>query len=125
MLVATLVVPSPKSVSIVQGEVFFDEGRPRHEMPTVVRRQVDAVGLMVGGDDDAADVEHTVLSQILLVHVVPQDPSAALDTLHLDCVYQFIGWDVHPEAHDHRIIAEKYEILVPTSIATNYIVRGL
>jgi hypothetical protein len=57
--------------------------------------------------------------------VVLQDPSAALDNLHLDPIYNFINWDEHPEAHDQRIIAEKYEILVPKQVAIDYIVQGL
>ena len=36
-------------------------------MPAVVGRQIDAVGLVVGGDDDAEAVEDVVLAQVLLV----------------------------------------------------------
>jgi hypothetical protein len=57
--------------------------------------------------------------------VVPVAASKALDNLHLDCIYQWIDWNVHPEAHDHRILAEKYEILVPKSVAVRYILKGL
>ena len=57
--------------------------------------------------------------------VVPQNPSAALDNLHLDAIYNFIDWGKHPEAYAQRIIAEKYEILVPTQVVVDYIVRGL
>ena len=57
--------------------------------------------------------------------VIPQAPSAALDNLHLDAIYEWIDWTEHPEAHDQRIIAEKYEILVPKRIALAYIVGGL
>lgn len=57
--------------------------------------------------------------------VVPQAASMALDSLHLDPIYQWIDWKVHPEAYEHRKIAEKYEILVPKQIAADYIVEGL
>jgi hypothetical protein len=57
--------------------------------------------------------------------VVPQPPSAALDNLHLDVIYNWIDWGLHPEARDRSIIAEKYEILVPKKVATSYIVEGL
>ena len=57
--------------------------------------------------------------------VIPKAASDALDNLYLDVIYQWIDWTVHPEAHGHRIIAEKYEILVPTSVAAAYIVEGL
>jgi ssDNA thymidine ADP-ribosyltransferase, DarT len=57
--------------------------------------------------------------------VVPQDPSAALDNLHLDAIYNFIDWGENPEAHAQRIIAEKYEILVPKQVVVDYIVKGL
>ena len=36
-------------------------------MPAIVGRQKDAVGLVVGGDDDAADVRDVVFAQVLLV----------------------------------------------------------
>jgi hypothetical protein len=57
--------------------------------------------------------------------VVPQAASTGLDNLHLDPIYQWIDWDLHPEARDQRIIAEKYEILVPKQIAVAYITGGL
>jgi ssDNA thymidine ADP-ribosyltransferase, DarT len=57
--------------------------------------------------------------------VVPQPASVALDNLHLDTIYQWIDWKLHPEAYDRRIIAEKYEILVPKQIAVAYMVEGL
>jgi hypothetical protein len=57
--------------------------------------------------------------------VAPQDPTAALDNLHLDAIYKFIDWGEHPEAHAQRIIAEKYEILVPKQVVVDYIVQGL
>lgn len=57
--------------------------------------------------------------------VVPQAPSVALDNMHLDCIYQWINWAEHPEAREQRIVAEKYEILVPKRIAIDYIVGGL
>ena len=40
---------------------------PGDEMPPVVGGQVDAVGLFVGRQDGAADVEDVVLAQVLLV----------------------------------------------------------
>ena len=36
-------------------------------MPPVVGRQVDAVGLVVGRHDDAADIKDVVLAQVFLV----------------------------------------------------------
>ena len=36
-------------------------------MPSIVGRQVDAVGLVVGGDQEAEDVEDVVFSQMLLI----------------------------------------------------------
>jgi hypothetical protein len=57
--------------------------------------------------------------------VLPQPASTALDNIHLDVIYNWIDWNVHPDARDRRIIAEKYEILVPKKIAAAYIVNGL
>ena len=36
-------------------------------MAAVVGRQIDAVGLVVGGDDDAAAIEDAVFAQVFLV----------------------------------------------------------
>lgn len=59
------------------------------------------------------------------IGVVPQAASQALDNLHLDAIYQRIDWTQHPEARDHRVAAEKYEILVPKKVILDYIVEGL
>lgn len=57
--------------------------------------------------------------------VVKQAAEIALDELHLDPIYSWIDWTHHPEARDHRILAEKYEVLVPKNVAVGYIVAGL
>ena len=36
-------------------------------MPAVIGREIDAVGLVVGGDDDAAAIEDVVFAQVLLI----------------------------------------------------------
>jgi hypothetical protein len=62
MTVAAVIVPVPNGFPVVRRKVLFLPIGPRDEMPAVVRRQVNAVGLVVGGDDDAADVEDAVLA---------------------------------------------------------------
>lgn len=57
--------------------------------------------------------------------VVKRPAEIALDNLHLEPIYRWIDWTAHPEAHGHRVLAEKYEILVPHAIARSYIVAGL
>jgi hypothetical protein len=54
--------------------------------------------------------------------VEKRDADIALDNLHLDVVYQWIDWKIHPDAHDRRLLAEKYEILIPRKVAPEYIV---
>src|SRR5262245_58863390 len=36
-------------------------------MPSVICRQVDAIGFMVGGDDHAAAVQHAMFAQVLFI----------------------------------------------------------
>ena len=36
-------------------------------MATIVGRQIDTVGLVIGGDDDAATIEDAVLAQVLFI----------------------------------------------------------
>jgi hypothetical protein len=57
--------------------------------------------------------------------VVPVAVAQGLDSLHLDCIYQWIDWSLNPGIRDQRILAEKYEILVPRAVATSYISKGL
>lgn len=49
-------------------EIVLGEFRPRHEMPTVVSREEDAVRLVVGRDDRTADIDDGVLAQVFLVY---------------------------------------------------------
>ena len=67
MAIAAVVVPAPEVVPVLGGEVVLVEVGPGDEMAAVVGRQIDAVGLVVGRDDDAAEVEDAVLAQVLLV----------------------------------------------------------
>src|SRR6202051_2239412 len=39
--------------------------------------------------------------------VVLQEPSQALDTMHLDAIYQWIDWSLNPDARGPRILAAK------------------
>src|SRR5262245_42762730 len=59
--------PTPELVPIIQRKVFFGIVRPRHVMATVAGRQVDAVRLVIGGEDEAEHVGHVVLGNIFLV----------------------------------------------------------
>ena len=54
---AAVGVPAPEVAPVRVGEIFLLGVAPRDVMPAVVGWQVDAVGLVVGRDDDAADVE--------------------------------------------------------------------
>ena len=67
MTVATVLVPVPEHVPVGGDEVFLRQVRPSHVVPAVIGRQVDAVGFVVGRDDDTADVEHTMLAQVLFI----------------------------------------------------------
>ncbi len=40
---------------------------PGDVVAAIVWREVNAIGLVVRGDDDAADVEHVVLAQVLFI----------------------------------------------------------
>jgi hypothetical protein len=55
--VAALGVPSPQVVPVGVGEVPLREIGPRDIVAAVVGRQIDAVRLVVGGNDDAATIE--------------------------------------------------------------------
>lgn len=57
--------------------------------------------------------------------VVPVLAAQGLDNLHLDCIYNWIDWSQNPGVRGQRILAEKYEILVPRAVATSYILKGL
>lgn len=50
--------------------------------------------------------------------------AAALDGLDLDVIYRRMEWSV-PEINARLRAAEKYEILIPVSLARQYIVGGL
>jgi len=67
VLEAAGMVPSPLVVPVGLREFFLLAVGPGHVMPAVVQRQVEAVGFVVGGDDEAEDVEHIVFAQVLLV----------------------------------------------------------
>jgi len=62
-----LAIPAPSGFPVGCGEVLFGEIRPGDVMAPVIGRQIDAVGLVICGDDDAATIEHAVLAQVLLV----------------------------------------------------------
>ena len=66
-LEAAALVPVPELVPVGRREIVLVEVGPGDEMPAVVGRQIDAVGLVVGGDDDAADVRDGVFAAVLLV----------------------------------------------------------
>lgn len=67
MLVAAVGVPRIELAPVIVGEVVLAQVRPRHHVPTVVGRQEDSVGLVVGRDDHAAEVDDVVLADVLLV----------------------------------------------------------
>ena len=59
-------------------------------MASVVRRQIDAVGLVVGGQHDAADVEDVMFAQVLLVdakHVGRRGEVGLHMVVELEAVY--------------------------------------
>jgi hypothetical protein len=56
---------------------------------------------------------------------VEKVPAAqALDALDLHVIYNRTDWGV-PEIYARRVVSEKYEILIPKSVAKKYIVSGL
>src|SRR5262245_26021293 len=63
----TIVVPIPEVLPVLVREVGLHLVAPGNVMAAVVRGQVDAICLMIGGNDDAADVEDGMLAYILLV----------------------------------------------------------
>ena len=65
--IATVVVPAPQFGPVVGSKVFLCQVAPRDIVTAIIGGQVDAVGLVVRGDDDAAHVGHAVFTQILLV----------------------------------------------------------
>src|SRR6188474_3362945 len=54
---ASVGVPRVELLPVSVSEVIAGRVRPRHVVPPVVRRQVDAVQLVVGRDDDATGIE--------------------------------------------------------------------
>jgi hypothetical protein len=96
-----------------------------HPMCYVVRqRGVDAVWLSINPDVIKLPGVMVTDAPSNQNGVVPQGASTALDNLHLDAIYQRTDWSV-PEVYARRIVAEKYEILVPKQIVVGYIVGGL
>ena len=60
--IATATVPAPQFIPVAGSEIFFVEIAPGNVMAAVVSWQIDAVGLVVGGDDDAATIQHAMLA---------------------------------------------------------------
>ena len=65
--VATTCVPAPQSVPVTIDEVLFLKIGPSDEMPSVIGGQIDAIGLVVGGDDHTAAIKDAVLAQVLFI----------------------------------------------------------
>jgi hypothetical protein len=59
-------IPAPKPRPVIRAEVVSRKIRPGDEMPPIVRRQINSVGLMVC-DDYAATVQYAVFAEILLI----------------------------------------------------------
>src|SRR5215468_6967113 len=66
-MIAAIAVPTPQAIPVAGGKILFAEIAPSDVMAAIVGRQIDAVGLVIGGDDDAATIEDAVLAQVLLV----------------------------------------------------------
>jgi len=60
-------VPMPKLAPVIVAELVLVALRPGNEMPSIIGRQIDAIGFVVGSDDEAEHIEHVVLAQMLLV----------------------------------------------------------
>jgi len=67
MLEAAVTVVAPQLVPIFRREFLLLVVGPDHEVPTVVRSQIDPVSLMVRRDDHADAIGNVVLSQMLFV----------------------------------------------------------
>ena len=68
---AALLVPAVKICPIVGVELALIDVRPCDEMAAVVGGQIDAIRLVVAGDDDATDVWDRVFLPVLFID--PQD----------------------------------------------------
>lgn len=63
MAIATIFVPAPVLVEVVSGKVLLRAVAPCYEVPPILRRQEDAVGLVVGGKNYPDAVEDAVLAR--------------------------------------------------------------
>ena len=60
-------VPIPELLPVFVGEFFLMPIRPRHVVSSVVARQVEAIGFVIGRDDEADDIENIIFLQVLLI----------------------------------------------------------
>ena len=67
VLEAAIGVEAPQLVPVIRREVFLVAVRPGDVVAAIVSRQIDAVGLVVGRDDEAEAIENVVFLQVLLV----------------------------------------------------------
>src|SRR5262245_2942791 len=63
----TAFIPAPQLCPIVGSKVFRRAIRPRYKVSPIFRRQIDAIGLIVGGENDANAVENAVFMYVLFV----------------------------------------------------------
>src|ERR1700757_2534606 len=69
MMKTTGLVPPPKVGPIRFVKIFFGEFRPGDVVSAIVGREVDAVRLVVGRYDDAANVGHVMFAKVFLIYV--------------------------------------------------------
>ena len=67
MLVAIVGVESPQALPIVGREILLPSVRPGDIVSAVIGWQIQAIGSVVSGDDDAEAVENVIFLQILFV----------------------------------------------------------
>ena len=67
MLGTAVVEPRPHAIEVFALEIALAQLRPGHEVAPILFRQIDAVGPVVGRDDDADAIEHVMFAQMLLV----------------------------------------------------------
>ena len=67
MVIAAIAVPTPQTIPVAGGKILFAEIAPGDVMAAIVGWQIDAVCLVVGGDDDAATIEDAVLALVLVI----------------------------------------------------------
>ena len=64
---ATIIVPAPKAFPVAIDKVFLQAIRPRHIMSTIIGGQIDAVCLVVAGDNYSAAIKDAMFAQVLFV----------------------------------------------------------